>query len=139
MSQENVDRVYQVADAFNRRDLDAFLAFWDEDAEFVSRLVAIEGGYHGHDGIRRWWESLLDTWSDLTLEVVDLHAIGDDLTLATVILRGHGAGSDVPVEQMQWHVMRWRDKKAVWLKIYDAKAEAREAVGLSEQDSHADS
>jgi hypothetical protein len=73
------------------------------------------------------------------MEVVDLHAIGDDLTLATGILRGHGAGSDVPVEQMQWHVARWRDEKTVWMKIYDTEAEALEAVGLSEQDAQADS
>ena len=133
MSQENVDRVYELADAFNRRDQDAFLAGWDEDGELVSRLVAIEGGYHGHDGIRRWWESLLDAWPDLTLEVVALRDIEDDLTLATVNLRGHGAGSDVPVEQMQWHVFRWRDKKTVWVKIYADEAEALEAAGLSEE------
>jgi ketosteroid isomerase-like protein len=140
MSQENVDRVfYELADAFNRCDQDAFLALWDEDAELVSRLVAIEGAYHGHDGIRRWWESVFDAWPDLTFEVVALRAIKDDLTLATVIFRGHGGGSGVPVEQMQWHVARWRDKKTVWLKVYAAEAEALEAVGLSEQDAHADS
>jgi ketosteroid isomerase-like protein len=131
MSQENVDRVYELADAFNRRDQAAFLAGWDEDGELVSRLVAIEGSYEGYDGIRRWWESLLDAWPDLTLEVVALRAIGDDLTLATVNLRGHGAGSDVPVEQMQWHVFRWRGKKIVWVKVYADETEALAAIGIS--------
>ena len=57
MSKENVDLAHRSIDAMNRRDLDAYLALMDEDVEAVSRIVAVEGGMHGHDGIRRWWES----------------------------------------------------------------------------------
>jgi hypothetical protein len=64
MSQENVELVYRVNDAFNRRDLDAFLALMDDDIEIASRIVAIEGGLRGHDGVRRWWQNWLDTWPD---------------------------------------------------------------------------
>jgi hypothetical protein len=35
MSQENVDLNHQANDAFNRRDLHAFLALMDRDAEFI--------------------------------------------------------------------------------------------------------
>jgi ketosteroid isomerase-like protein len=139
MSQENVDRAYQAADALDRRDLDAYLALVDEDVEAVSRLVRVDGGFHGHDGIRRWWESLFDTWPDFTTQVIELRAIGDDLTLATVNLRGHGAGSDIPWEWTVWQVGRWRRGKCVWWASFDTQAEALEAVGLSEHDAHADS
>jgi ketosteroid isomerase-like protein len=44
MSQENVELGYRVFDAFNRRDLDGFLALMDEDVEAISRLAAVEGG-----------------------------------------------------------------------------------------------
>jgi hypothetical protein len=37
----------------------------DADVEAVSQLVAMEGDYHGHAGIRRWWESLLDAFPRL--------------------------------------------------------------------------
>jgi hypothetical protein len=37
MSQENVEQQYRAADAFSRRDLDAFLAICDPDIELVSR------------------------------------------------------------------------------------------------------
>jgi hypothetical protein len=57
MSEENVERGYMGIDAFNRRDLDALLALLDEEVESVSRIVAIEGGLHGHEGARKWWES----------------------------------------------------------------------------------
>ena len=52
MSQENVDRALELLDAFNRRDLDAFVALANEGIEVESRLVAMEGGYHGHEGLR---------------------------------------------------------------------------------------
>jgi hypothetical protein len=48
MSQENVKLAYRATDAFNRRDLDAFLALMDDDVDAVSRIIAIEGGLQGH-------------------------------------------------------------------------------------------
>ena len=56
MSEENVEHYLAMADAFNRRDWDAFLALTDDEIEVESRLVAMEGGYHGHEGLRRWWD-----------------------------------------------------------------------------------
>ena len=58
MSQENVELYYRAADAFNRRDLEAFLALMHPDIKIESRLVVMEGGYQGHDGVRRWYGSL---------------------------------------------------------------------------------
>jgi ketosteroid isomerase-like protein len=54
MSHENVELARRAYDALNRRDLDAFLALMDADVEAFPRVVAIEGGFHGHEGIRRW-------------------------------------------------------------------------------------
>jgi hypothetical protein len=59
MSQENVELALRAYDAFNRRDWDAFVALMDDDVEIVTRIAAIEGGRHGQDGMRRWWENML--------------------------------------------------------------------------------
>jgi len=55
MSRENIERFHQVIDAFNWRDLDAYLALMDPDVEFVPYERAVEGGcaYHGHTGVRQ--------------------------------------------------------------------------------------
>jgi ketosteroid isomerase-like protein len=81
MSQENVELAYQMADAFNRRDLDAVLALMDADVEFGSQLIAMKGGSHGHDGIRRYWIDLFDTLPDFTIEILEIRDLGDS-TLA---------------------------------------------------------
>lgn len=131
MSQENVELAQQAFDAFNRRDLGAFLVLMDADVEAGSRLVAMEGGYHGHDGIRQWWQNLLDAIPDYTLETVEARELGD-LTLTTLRTRGHGADSDTPVEDTVWVVVDWRDKKVVRWRVLSTQAEALEAAGLRE-------
>ena len=138
MSQENVELVHRGADAFNRRDLDAYLALIDDDVELVPRAASMEGSYHGHGGVRRFWENLLDAFPDFTVEVVEVRDLGD-LTVAAVRGRGHGMSSDVAVDETVWHVARWRRGKVVWWCNRDTWAEALVAVGLSEQDDHADS
>lgn len=131
MSQENVELTHQAFGAFNRRDLDAFLALMDTDVEAGSRLVAMEGGYHGHDGIRQWWQNLLDAIPDYTLEPVEAREL-EDSTLTTLRTRGHGADSDTPVEDTVWIVADWRDKKVFRWRVLSTEAEALKAVGLSE-------
>ena len=64
MSPGNLDRVTEWADAFNRRDWEAFVALVDEDVVVESRLVALEGGYRGHEGLRRWWDDFLGAFPD---------------------------------------------------------------------------
>ena len=131
MSQENVELYRQATRAFNQGDLDVFLGLMDEEVEALPRIGAVEGGYHGHDGMRRWWESLQATFPDFHTEVVEVRDLGD-VTLAELRNRGHGAGSDTPVEQQSWHVARWRDRKLVWWRAYGTEGEALAAAGLAE-------
>jgi ketosteroid isomerase-like protein len=131
MSQENVELTRQGYDAVNRRDLDAFLALMDEDVQAVSILVAMEGDYRGHDGIRRWWDDLLDIFPDYAVDVVEVRDLGD-VTVAALCVRGHGAGSDTPFERPIWMLTKWREEKVVCWRSYETEAEALEAVGLRE-------
>jgi ketosteroid isomerase-like protein len=137
MSRQNVELYRRCIEAFNRRDLDALLALMDNDVEPVSRLLPIEGGLKGHEGVRRWWDSWFDVWPDYRIEIVGVRDLGD-VTLATLHGHGHGAESDVPFEDMAFQVARWRHGKCVLWHVFNNRAEALEAVGLSEQDAHAD-
>jgi hypothetical protein len=131
MSQENVELVLRAYDAFNRRDWDAFVALMDDDVEIVTRIAVIEGGRHGRDGMRRWWETMLTAFPDYDIEVVDMRDVGD-VTLASLRALGRGAGSDVPFEDLLWHAGRWRRGKCVWWRAFETEAEALEALGLRE-------
>ena len=133
MSQENVELLHRADDAFRRRDLDAFLAIFDPDVEFSSRIVEMEGGgpLSGHDGIRRWWNDVFTVFPDFRSEIEEVRDLGDT-TITRVSLHGQGIGSDVPTEQTQWIVSQWRHAKAIRWRSVGSEAEALEAAGLRE-------
>ena len=63
-----------------------------------------------------------------------------DKVLAFIRVSGRGQASGVEVEAYTWSVWTFRDGKPVeWTYFGDDRASALEAVGLSEQDAHADS
>jgi ketosteroid isomerase-like protein len=131
MSKENVELHYQSIDAVNRRDLGAFLALMDEEVEAASRIVAVEGGLHGHDGVRRWWEDWFGAFPDYDVKVVEMTDLGD-VTIAAMRALGHGATSNLPFEDTIWLACRWRRGKCVWWRPSYSRDEALEAAGLSE-------
>ena len=118
-------------EALNRRDLPAYLALMDLEVEAVPRVAALEGGYRGHDGIRRWWQHLVEFLPDIVLEIAAVRDLGD-LTVITGRMRGHAAGSHTPLDEPLWTVAQWRDGKCVWWGTYDTEAQARSAVALRE-------
>jgi ketosteroid isomerase-like protein len=129
MSRVNIDLALLMYEAFNRRDLDACLALMHDEVEIEPRLGALEGDYRGHEGVRRWWSNLLDFLPDYTVEVEELHDLGD-MTLAQIRGRGHGATSATPVVETWWQAIRWRDGICIWWCNFATEAEARETIGL---------
>jgi ketosteroid isomerase-like protein len=131
MPQANVELARQAFDALNRRDLAAFLVLMHADVEAVPRVAAIEGGYHGHDGIRRWWEHLVDFLPDIVLEVLTVRDVGDH-TVTSGRMRGHAASSDTPLDEPLWTAAEWRGGKCLWWGTYDTEAHALQALRLRE-------
>ena len=132
MSQENVGRYRQGIDAFNRRDLDAFLALADPGVVGVSRVLAIQSGtWEGHDGTREWWNDLLGVFPDFKIETVWVREAGN-LTVSELRNQAHGEGSAAPLDEQVWQVTEWRDGLVVRWQMYAIQDEALEAAGLSE-------
>jgi ketosteroid isomerase-like protein len=132
MSQENVELYRRGIEAFNQRDLEAFLALADPDVVGISRVLAIEGSsYRGHDGTREWWEDLLGVFPDFTIEVVWVRDTGD-LTVSELRNSAQGEGSPAPLEELVWQVSEWRDGRVVRWQMYESEQSALEAAGLSE-------
>jgi ketosteroid isomerase-like protein len=61
MSQENIEVVRHMLDAFNRGDVPAVLAAFDRNCELDEPPEMPDrrpGGFRGHDGIREWMANL---------------------------------------------------------------------------------
>lgn len=130
MSDNNVERYRALAEAFSRRDLDAFLAHFDPEVEFEPRSAALEGGaLHGHDGLRTWWDTMFGLFSEYRVEIDEAVDLGN-VTFARVRVRGEGMGSGAPLEDTQWHVVEWSSGLVVRWQSLHSEAEARQAAGL---------
>jgi ketosteroid isomerase-like protein len=133
MSEENVERFYRATDAFNRRDLDAFLAVVDREVELITLYMEMEGNpsYRGHGGVREWWQNMLAVFPDFSMEVLEVRDFGDS-GIAALRVHGHGLDSGVPVEQTVWAAGEWRDGKVTRWQNFGSEAEALKAAGLSD-------
>ena len=132
MSEENVELHQRAFDAFNGRDLDAFLALADRNIELTPLNLELEGGsYRGHAGVRSFWDDYLTVFPDFRVELDEVRDLGD-VTVARVRLRGHGTGSEVPFAQPIWQVAKWRRKKCVWWHSFRRENDALEAARLEE-------
>jgi ketosteroid isomerase-like protein len=131
MSEENVGWLYRAHDAFNRRDLDTFVALTDPEVEIVPLNVELPGitSYSGHDGVRICWQDVLEASPVLSTEIEEVRDLGD-VTVARLRVRGHGMEMDTTLEQTSWQVVKWHHEKAVWWRTYATEAEALEAAGL---------
>jgi ketosteroid isomerase-like protein len=131
MSQENVELVRRVFDAFNRRDIAAFLELLDPDVEWVPILAVLEGRvYRGHEEIRGWIKELATDWEFFVVDYEELRDFGD-----RVLVSGHwharGRASGVEVENPGTYLYEIKGGKVVSMRTFTDYAEALEAAGLS--------
>jgi ketosteroid isomerase-like protein len=135
MSQENVEVVREAVDAANRRDLDAFLAclhhevVWDDGAGFAG----LRGVYHGQAEAREWFEgAVVEPWERLHLDVEEIIEGSEGGVLVGGPISGRGRTSGAEAEIRVWQVLWVADGKIARRKLFWARADALEAVGLRE-------
>jgi ketosteroid isomerase-like protein len=105
------------------RDLEGFLGIVHEDVEFVSLVAEAEGGtFHGHEGVKVWWDSVGEALGGLRYEPQEMQDLGDGGVLTRLVVSGTYSGVEVP--QTMWHVVKVRDGKAEWWGSFRTEEEA---------------
>jgi uncharacterized protein len=131
VSQENVEIVRLAFDAFNRRDIAAFLELLDRNVEWVPILAVLEGRvYRGHGDIRRWIKDLDTDWEFFEVYHEELRDLGDRV-LVSGHWRARGRASGVEVENPGTYLYEIKGGKVVSMRTFTDRAEALEAAGLS--------
>lgn len=132
MSQQNVETLKWVIEAYNRRDIEPLLETSDPEIEWYPFTAQVEGGeaYHGHEGLRQWWANLDAAFEEFEASVDEVRDL-DDTVLALGQLRARFRSGVSLDTEISW-VVRFRDGLGVWGRAYQSHAEALEAVGLKE-------
>ena len=114
--------------AFAEHDIDTIVEISHPDVEFTSLVMESEGMvYRGHDGLREYFDRLLDVLPDWrpVLEQVEEHG---DRGLVKARIYATPSGGSVSVEQVMWQVVRFRDGLAVRWDFFRTEEEARAAL-----------
>jgi uncharacterized protein len=132
MSQENVEIVRRVFDAFNSRDIAAFLELLDPDVEWVPILAVLEGRvYRGHEEIREWINDLATDWEFFEVDYEELRDFG-----SRVLVSGHwharGRASGVELENPGTYLYEIKGGKVVSMRTFTDRADALQTLGVSE-------
>jgi hypothetical protein len=141
MSHENVEIVRRGMKPFNQhfRNPEVDLSAFAPDLTVDNVAATFDGKiYRGHDGLRKWLSLHRGMWKHQQTEPQEFIPAGDDQVVVPIRIVSTGR-DDVETVAHAVLVMTVRERKIAYVKGYQTKAEALEAVGLSGQDAHADS
>jgi ketosteroid isomerase-like protein len=127
VGEQNVAVVARWAEALRRGDLGKGL--WDAECEIVNaKGWPVEATYHGHDGLRRWWEDLAEAFLDLALEFEEITPLDAERVLTTQRWVGHFSRTGIPFDGPWASVITVRNDRIVRAVGYLTKGRALRAV-----------
>ena len=137
MSQENVKIVRASMEAWNARDMDALRETYAEDVvTWPPKGWSEAGPFVGRERVIGQWERMRELWDDDEVEMLADYIDAADRVAVRMIWRERG---DAPAAESEaTGIFTIRDGKIRVAEFFWDHIEALEAVGLSEQDAHAD-
>jgi ketosteroid isomerase-like protein len=138
MSQENAETLNEIYELMNTRfaalkagDMDDLVAFFDPDVVIQTVDAPDPETYHGHDGVRRWFNDAYGPWAAVHVEAEDIRESGQwTVALLHVSLRGEASGVELELPVAVFH--QFRAGKIVRDRIYLDRDEGLEAFALKE-------
>jgi ketosteroid isomerase-like protein len=130
VSEANVEVVRALFDGYAARGIDGVLAVVREDVviEIPPDMSAEPDSYHGHSGVRRYFEGFAGMIEDVTYEAGELVPVGERYVLAEAAMGGRGvtSGLDVTLEVVVLHELE--DGRVVRMRPYPDMESARAAA-----------
>jgi ketosteroid isomerase-like protein len=133
MPEGNVQLMRGAYEAYNTRDIEAFVAYFDPGIEFHSTFSVVGGVYRGRDGMRTYMRDLTDAWDEILVDPEAYFDLGEH-TLIFILFHGRGRHSGAEVAMPLAQVARWRDGLLVHLKSYMQREDALRDLGVSEDE-----
>ena len=129
MSQENVELVRRLNEAFAAGDLDALVAAYHPNAEARNRRSQLVGPYKGHAGVRRMADETFDMAPDFEIRVDEVRDCGSRVLL---VGRQRGTVGGVPIDEVLVELYELEAGLVMRVQDFASVEEALEAAGLSE-------
>jgi ketosteroid isomerase-like protein len=132
MSQQNVDAVKRLMDAFLGAEPTSALELLDPEVEFDSSARPDGRLWSGHEGVRGALLEWTSAWEDWSMEIESYLDVDDERVLFYWREQGTGKGSGMRLQQAGATVVTLRDGRVVRLRAYVDRSQARADVGLAD-------
>ena len=132
MSQENVEIVKRMIDAYNQRDLAGLEAFSHPDVEldWSASRGFVAGVYRGFDEFERFWRSYFDAFEEMAAEPERFIDAGESVIVPNVVyIRGRDG---IEVSARSAIVFTFRSHRITRMCLYQETEQALKAAGLKE-------
>jgi ketosteroid isomerase-like protein len=129
VSLSNLEVVEQLFDRFAVGGIEPALELISDDVvvEIPPDMSAEPDVYHGHEGVRRYFDGFAGMIEDLRYEALELIPVGE-LVLAHVHLRGRGVTSGLDVGLEPYVVHQLADGKIIRMRPYPDLDAAQRAL-----------
>lgn len=135
MSTRNIEVLNRWIEAYNARDIEAMVEYFDPGLELHSAFAAVGGGvYHGLDGLRSWHRDMQDAWGEEIRFESERHFDLGEETLTFYVVHGRGSHSGVQVAMPGALLTGWRDGRIAYWRSYAHREDALRELGISEDE-----
>jgi ketosteroid isomerase-like protein len=131
MSQENVELIQRMYEAFHRGDADGALTYFDPEVEVDASVRVDEGIGHGRNAVGTMVGRWLAAWDEWREDIEEMRDLGSDVLVVST-QHGRAKGSGIEVETRYAVLYQVRGDKITRMVLYSGPAEALEAAGLEE-------
>jgi hypothetical protein len=134
MSEENVELVRRTIGLFNAREIERALDLVPDDFEmdWSNSIGPLKGIYRGRQEVVRLWRTFLDAWDEVQWNPEEIIEVDETQVVVVNHVEMRGRGSGVDVDAIGVQLWTFEAGEAQRVKLYQSKAEALEAAGLSE-------
>jgi ketosteroid isomerase-like protein len=131
MSQENVETIKRLYEAWQRDGFGIVPDLMDPDIEWVNPANAIEPGTRrGYEGFAAAANSFSSVYRESRVTDATFYDAGDRVAV-TASMTSRGGGSEFPIEAQRGYVFDLRDGKVTRLAWFTDPAQALDSVGVS--------
>jgi len=130
---QNVELVRRVFDSVTHGDIDGALEAASEDfvMDWSNSIGPAKGIYRGRERVRELWLSYFDAFESLEWSPEEFIELDESRLIVVNRNRARGRGSGVEVDAVGAQLWTIHDGEAQGFTLYQSRAEALEAAGLS--------
>ena len=134
MSRENIEIVRRIFDSVSRGEVDQAIeaAADDFEVDWSNSVGPAKGVYRGKEQFRELWASFLEAFEELRWDPGEIIEVDQSRLIVVTHVHALGRGSGVEVDSVGAQLWTISEGRARSVKLYQSKADALEAAGLSE-------